>query len=58
MMMMISQFNGTSTPKGSYSAKTGVWIHGFCPVTNVEIIHKQRTVSTWLNALAYVQAKI
>ncbi len=22
-MMMISQFNGTSTPKGSYSAKTG-----------------------------------
>ncbi len=24
MMMMISQFNGTSTPKGSYSAKAGV----------------------------------
>ncbi len=24
MMMMISQFNSTSTPKGSYSAKTGV----------------------------------
>ncbi len=23
MMMMVSQFNGTSTPKGSYSAKTG-----------------------------------
>ncbi len=23
MMMMISKFNGTSTPKGSYSAKTG-----------------------------------
>ncbi len=23
-MMMISKFNGTSTPKGSYSAKTGV----------------------------------
>ncbi len=24
IMMMISKFNGTSTPKGSYSAKTGV----------------------------------
>ncbi len=24
MMMMISKFNGTSTPIGSYSAKTGV----------------------------------
>ncbi len=23
MMMMVSQFNGTSTPKGSHSAKTG-----------------------------------
>ncbi len=22
-MMMVSQFNGTATPKGSYSAKTG-----------------------------------
>ncbi len=29
MMMMISKFNGTSTPKGSYSAKTGV----NCPVS-------------------------
>ena len=28
MMMMISKFNGTSTPKGSYSAKTGIK----CPV--------------------------
>ncbi len=27
MMMMISQFNGTSTPKGSHSAKTGVNYH-------------------------------
>ncbi len=24
LMMMISQFNSTSTPKGSYSVKTGV----------------------------------
>ncbi len=24
MMMMLSKFNGTSTPKGSYSAKAGV----------------------------------
>ncbi len=23
MMVVVSQFNGTSTPKGSYSAKTG-----------------------------------
>ncbi len=23
MVMMVSQFNGTSTPKGSYRAKTG-----------------------------------
>ena len=27
MMMMISKFNGTSPPKGSYSAKTGVDCH-------------------------------
>ena len=35
-MMMISQFNGTSTPKGSYSAKAGV---NYMYAMNVDVIN-------------------
>ncbi len=34
---LISKFNGTSTPKGSYSAKTGV----NCPMS-LNRVHKKR----------------
>ncbi len=40
MMMMISKFNGTSTPKGSYSAKTGtIMIATSFQVATVEELH-------------------